>query len=112
MTIKRLPARAQIALGTFVEQLFGGLGELWGGPPANASTAGGDRGSRGGDLRGVAGVAKVVARIAAAALATTMAAQVCLIPAAQPEMWERGFADVFQSVALGSSSTLITSVAM
>ncbi|CAL8465544.1 g5080 [Coccomyxa elongata] len=76
MTTKRLPARAQVALGTFVEQLFGGLGELWGGPPANASTAGGERGGRGGDLGGVAEVAKVVARIAAAALTTTMAAQV------------------------------------
>lgn len=85
MTIKRLPDRAQTALGTFVEQLFGGLGASRGSPPADASTAGGERGARGGALGGVAEVAKVVARVAAAALATTMAAQVCSIPAVQRE---------------------------
>ena len=81
MTIKRLPARAQAALGTFTEQLFGGLAELLGGPPADGSTAGGERGGReGGPLGGVAEVAKVVARVAAAAFAATMAAQVRSVP--------------------------------
>ncbi|BDA49926.1 hypothetical protein COCOBI_15-0540 [Coccomyxa sp. Obi] len=75
-TIKRLPERAQVALGTFAAQLFGGLCESWGGPPANVSAAGAERGGRRGDLGGVAEVAKVVARVAAATLATTMAAQV------------------------------------